>query len=1107
MNNFSNSHRKEMRISGILGDLPVGIISFTADGLVDFINPAFIKMGILYHLKLSTLSGTNIFDKEIIPGISLTEEMNEVKNGYPFEKEIKNLKTANGSELSLIIKCSPNYEDDRFAGGIIVLEDLQVLSESREEDSYKIKSFNKIANEIAELFFIVDIQGKIKYSSGSKLLSISSDDPKNLILFELIPDLPENFKDILSETKTRQEAKKIITKLLISKEPAYYECLISPLSGKQPAKYLSCTFINISDKIRSENLEDRLKLFEIVADVNSDGIIGTNSKGVINLWTQSVLSLTGFPDEETIGKPVWNYIPELKEKNFSRLKEDLQQVNFFKKQIFILDNSGSEAEVDASFLLGDEDNIFISLNASSKKIRDLKTKEDNFRSLVEETDVIVIKLNNAGVIEYINPAFTSQLNYYQEEVIGKNINDFLPPENKLEFNGQDKPFYREIIFQNKYGEKFYFTAGITPAFRDNALQSFNVCLINQTGKKKEERDLNLFKLLFENTNEGIAVESNGKIVAANNTFAKIFGYSFGNEITGKDILDLTATNDVLKVAEYLQMFHARKDLTQRWEFTGKRKNGSNFFCELTPSSFQVEGSWRLAIIIRDITERKRAQQIIRESEEKYRNLIENIDDFLFTLERSKLFFKPAFFTSSVEKITGYTQAEMLLDIKLLLKIVHPDDAQSVKENLKKFSRSRSKTSAEIELRIISKQGNVVWIRNKLSVIRNEKGEVEKVYGLVSNISLRKKTEESLQRTTQNLVKLNETKDRFISIISHDLRTPFSSILGFTDLLLNDETLTSEERNQYVKYIQESSNAMLSLVNSLLDWTRLQTGRIRFEPEKVEASEIISKSINALGGAAFQKDISISSNVQENLFLYIDKDLIGQVFNNLISNAIKFTKAGGSITISSSPSQFTRFIEFSVKDTGVGIKPEDVKKLFGVDTKFTTEGTAGEKGTGLGLSLVKEIIERHGGNIHIESEIGTGTNFLFTLPVAAANILLIDSNTTERILYSKILKHITSDYNIDTASNGSDALNKLSASTYALIVTEHNMPVLGGYDLVLELKKLDMKVKPPVIVLSNSVDRQTIDDYNEIGVEYVFQKPVNLSLFKQAVEKSLHQGLK
>jgi CheY-like chemotaxis protein len=301
--------------------------------------------------------------------------------------------------------------------------------------------------------------------------------------------------------------------------------------------------------------------------------------------------------------------------------------------------------------------------------------------------------------------------------------------------------------------------------------------------------------------------------------------------------------------------------------------------------------------------------------------------------------------------------------------------------------------------------------------------------------------------------------------------------------------------------------MLSLVNSLLDWTRLQTGRIRFEPERVEVSEVISKSINALAGAAFQKNISISSTIQENLFVYVDKDLIGQVFNNFISNAIKFTKEGGSITISALPSQHTRFYEFSVKDNGVGIKPEDVKKLFGVDTKFTTEGTAGEKGTGLGLSLVKEIIEKHGGTIRIESNPGSGSDFLFTLPVAAANILLVDPNTTDRILYSKILKHITSDYNIETAANGREALNKISASTYALIITEHNMPAMGGYDLALELKKIDMKVKPPIIVLSNSVDRETINDYNEIGVEQVFQKPVNLSLFKQAVEKSLHQGLK
>ncbi len=1233
MNNFSGIRGRETRISKILEDIPLGIISFNADGVIDFVNPAFSKMGILYRLKIASLIGSNIFEKEIIPGVSLIEEMNELKKGFPFEKEIKNLKIADGSEISVIIKCSPFYENEQFAGGILVLEDLKIISESREEDLLKIESFKKVTNEIADLFFIVDSKGVIKYSAGSKLNLISFGDPKNIKIRELIPNLPDNFKDILTDVQRSGGEKRIILKLEMSNEPYYYECLVSslsakpqskfltctflnisdkikaenlenrlsliepfkkvaneiadlffivdskgvikysagkklnlissvdhkninicelipnlphdfkdilvdthvkedekrivlklelgnefshyeclinPLSAKQQSKFLTCTFINISDKIKAENLGNRLSLFETVADVTSDGIIGVNAEGIINLWSPSVLSLTGFLDDETIGRVLWDYVPTLNQKSFNQLKEDLQQVHFFKKQILILSNLGNEIPVDASFLLGDDDNIIISLSSVSKetKPQDFKTLEENFRNLVTKADVIFLRLTSLGIIEYLNPAFISHLNFKEDEAIGKNLNEFLTDECKLDFESfEDRSYNQELEVLNKRGEKIYYAANIIPLYGENILNGFNIYLTNLSHKKKEEKDLQLFKFIFENTKEGIAVENKGRIVAVNNTFEKMFGYSLENEIIGKDILDLAAPNDVLKVAEYLQLYHTKKELSQRFEFSGKRKDGSPFSCELTPSSFEIDGSWHLVLIIRDITERKSAQQVIRESEEKYRNLIENIDDFLFTLERSRIFFKPVFYTGSVKKITGFSQTEMNNDIKLLLRMIHPDDLLNVKENLKNFSKSKIKMTAELEFRIINKQGNVVWVRNKLTVVRDEKGDVQKVYGLVSDISLRRKAEEDLKKSTQNLIKLNETKDRFITIISHDLRTPFSSILGFTDLLLNDDTLNDKERNQYVSYIRESSNAMLSLVNSLLDWTRLQTGRIRFEPERIETSGIILRSINALAGAVFQKNISIRSTVQENLFVYVDKDLINQVFNNLISNAIKFTREGGSITISASPSQYTRFYEFSVKDTGVGIKSEDTKKLFGVDTKFTTEGTAGEKGTGLGLSLVKEIIEKHGGTIRVESEPGSGSDFLFTIPVAAANILLVDSNTTDRILYSKILKHITSDYNIETASNGSEALNKISASTYALIITEHNMPVMGGYNLALELKKLDLDVKPPIIVLSNSVDRQTIDDYNEIGVDQVFQKPVNLSLFKQAVEKSLHQGLK
>ena len=502
------------------------------------------------------------------------------------------------------------------------------------------------------------------------------------------------------------------------------------------------------------------------------------------------------------------------------------------------------------------------------------------------------------------------------------------------------------------------------------------------------------------------------------------------------------------------------------------------------------------MIARDITERKRSQQAIKESEEKYRNITENIDDFLFTFERVDDKLRPVFYTSSVEKTTGYTQSDLLSDYKLFMKIIHPDDLDLVKAKLKNILKSKIQLSAEFEFRLISKHGNVVWVRTKINVIRNKEGKIQKLYGLVSDISLRKKAEDELNKSTQNLIKLNETKDRFISIISTRSQNTFSSILGFTDLLLNDEGLSEDEKKQYVRFIRESSNSMLSLVNSLLDWTRLQTGRIRFEPERIEAQKIISKAINALSGAAFQKGITLSSKVPDDLLIFVDDSLVLQVFNNLISNAIKFTNRNGNITISVAETGTSRFLEFSVKDDGIGIKKEDLNKLFSVDTKYTSEGTAGEKGSGLGLSLVSEIIEKHGGTIEVESEYGQGSNFRFTLPVASANILLVDDSKTDKLLYAKIIKHVAPDYNIDVASNGQEAMEYILKSPPALVITDHLMPEMNGFEMVMALKKSEIKGKPPVIVLASELDRSIIFDYNELGVEYVFQKPVALSDLKR-----------
>ncbi|RKZ00547.1 MAG: hypothetical protein DRQ13_00125, partial [Ignavibacteriae bacterium] len=743
----------------------------------------------------------------------------------------------------------------------------------------------------------------------------------------------------------------------------------------------------------------------------------------------------------------------------------------------------------------------------------IKSSEKKLKNIVANTRQLICSVNPSGKILYANLTFLNVLDYTEEEITGKNISNLLSPSflenNSLDLNELSKEKLKSITlpFLTKEKKEVPTLAAINSFFDvDTKEKGFNFFLTDISKEKSAEKEVLLYKSLFEASQDGIAVESEGKIIKANNSFAEIFGYDSGTELIGRDLIDLVSNDDVLKVVEYFRLLEQKKNAPDRFEFLGKKQDNSFLYTELAVSTFESDNKVYVVMVTRDVTERKRAQKVIRESEEKYRNVTDNIDDFLYTFERVDNFMRPLFYTSAVEKVTGYSQTDFLGDSKLFLKIIHPDDFPLLKKRLSSLIRSKFQLSSEMEIRIINKQGGAVWIRNKVKLIRNDAGRIQKIYGLVSDITLKKRAEEELKKSTENLLKLNETKDRFISIISHDLRTPFSSILGFTELLSNDETLSKDERSQYISFIKESSNSMLSLVNSLLDWTRLQTGRVKFEPQKIQADTVIEKSINTLSGMSFQKGINVISNVGNDHFIFVDNDLIEQVFNNLLSNAIKFTSKDDKIEVSVKPSGTTRFLEFSIKDTGKGIKQENISKLFSVDTKFTSEGTSGEKGSGLGLSLVKDIIEKHGGKIWVESEYGTGTDFKFTLPTASANILIVDDNKTDRLLYSKILNNITPGYNVEVASNGKEALENIAVSPPALVITEHQMPEMNGYQFVQELIKANLANTLPVLVLSRKVERNVAQDYLELGIEFVFQKPVNLQSFKKSIEKSLRKGI-
>jgi signal transduction histidine kinase len=246
--------------------------------------------------------------------------------------------------------------------------------------------------------------------------------------------------------------------------------------------------------------------------------------------------------------------------------------------------------------------------------------------------------------------------------------------------------------------------------------------------------------------------------------------------------------------------------------------------------------------------------------------------------------------------------------------------------------------------------------------------------------VKQKASKEMATVNRELHQLNATKDRFFSIISHDLKSPINSILGFTEMLnLHVETHSKAELLQYSQIINSSTKNLASLVDNLLLWSRTQVGATSYTPERIDVAIHCQNIISLLRFSAEEKDIILTGKLEKNLIAIADSNLFNTILRNLLSNAIKFSKVGGTIIIATK--QVKNQIQISVADNGVGISPENLEKLFRIDTNVSTRGTFNEKGSGLGLILCKEFVEINKGNIWVESEQDKGSTFTFTVPLA------------------------------------------------------------------------------------------------------------------------------
>ncbi len=370
------------------------------------------------------------------------------------------------------------------------------------------------------------------------------------------------------------------------------------------------------------------------------------------------------------------------------------------------------------------------------------------------------------------------------------------------------------------------------------------------------------------------------------------------------------------------------------------------------------------------------EEFKKSNADKFNQLIKNSFDMLVLLDANGV---QHYVSESCERILGF-KPEELIHISVIEKLIHPEDREKAFTGLKAILENN--TNGGVHYRHLHKNGSWVYLE-AFGTNQINNPLIKSVVLNVRDITERKKTEKELLEISARLREAIRTKDRFFSIIGHDLKSPFNSIVGFSEILLNQIPKKNyNDIENYAQIIRDSSERAMNLLTNLLEWSRTQTGSIKFNPENFEFVATVNDVVDLLNDSAQQKSIFISKKLPQEIHIIADKAMVKTILRNLITNAIKFTNPGGEITISIENK--AKELIISVADNGIGIKKEDLAKLFRMDYSHSTLGTNKETGTGLGLLLCKEFIAMHNGAIWAENNKLIGSKFSFSLPLSNKN---------------------------------------------------------------------------------------------------------------------------
>ncbi len=770
--------------------------------------------------------------------------------------------------------------------------------------------------------------------------------------------------------------KRVITK---NKEIIWENVTVTLLRDKKgkPLGFLAMIEDITKRKKAEEELANEATRRRILIDQSRDGIVVLDQNGNVYEANQRFAEMLGYTPKEVRRLKVydWEFLyPH--ERILEMIRTVDEKGDHFETQHRRKDGTTYDVEISTNgATIAGQKLIFCvcrDITARKRMEKSIKESEEKFsKAFMNSPQAVVITSLDDGLILEANDTFVKLSGYARKELIGKRaveLHLWNSPEERenivkaLNEKGIVKNLERRFIDRNGKFNTWLFSADKVTIDNKPCMLSVTVDITEQ---KKIEEQLRFSDIILKSINEGIfAMDSEFRITSWNEMCEQMFGIKASQAI-GKYVRDVLSMVEEYSGQNQERINELIEKGVRRDEQIYQTSHG-NIWADVNAQAMEENGKrtgW--VALMSDITERKRTEDALKQSEEKYRELINTSTDAIISTDPKMMI---TIWNNGATKLFGYTEKEMLG--QSILTIFPTELYKDISKEIIsiKSDGKTAFTNKIFETLGAKKDCTTVPIEVSLSSRASEGSYI--ITTIIRDITTRREAERKLQE-------IDQMKTEFLSNVSHELRTPLQSIGGFTKLIMTGKVPDHDTEQEFLQIIDRETMHLGNLINSLLDMSRLESGRFKIYKKLTPVYDIFTDSIKMFHSLAREKNINLTESISPKLpEMEVDSERMRQVVINLLSNAIKFSDPGTSIHVKAAVHNKELF--FQVIDHGPGIDEEGMKHLF--ERFYRVEGETVKGGTGLGLYISKQIIETHGGKIWAESKLGEGSTFSFTLPL-------------------------------------------------------------------------------------------------------------------------------